>query len=456
MAMKTRPLVRDLVVALVLASALPASAATGAVPDLGPQATVGRLPAGGTTIVEPLAGAPVAAIELWYRAPSTGFGQKPVPSLARLSAQIVAASKPLVGQSLGELVKGVGGRLSITVYNESVEIAAVVPATLARSVVKTMTTAYFAPVLDQTGFQIAQRDVVQEAVFESFNPETVARDAVFGALFVSGPEHFPALGDPRAIGAITLADARAYATRAFRSQNAVLVVSGAVDRSVVSAAATGRPAEGYLAVAETPVTTAIVPQPPEPVTKAFDEPSGGYGWIGPAIADENAATALDFIADYLFGADTGYVTRAAAASDPDAFIVGQFVTLHDPGVLFVAYSGKNPAALRARIEASVTLMQAPLPAADFNSALLAFRYHLLRDLQTPGELADNFGWYAVEGNLEYAPGASGDSGRYFRAIDALTPSFVASVAAKYLQHPAIVTLEPAKAAPSPSPSEAPK
>ena len=122
-----------------------------------------------------------------------------------------------------------------------------------------------------------------------------------------------------------------------------------------------------------------------------------------------------------------------------------------PGVLFVAYSGKKPAALRTRIEAGVTMMQAPLPAASFGSALIAFRYHLLRDLQTPGELADNFGWYAVEGNPEYAPGANGDGGRYFRAIDMLTPDFVASVAAKYLGHPAIVTLEP-----QPSPAPAPK
>jgi predicted Zn-dependent peptidase len=420
-------------------------------PDLGPRATVAYLPAGGLSIVEPLAGAPVAAVELWYRAPSTGFGTTPVPTLARLAAQVVAASKPLVGPSLGELVKSSGGRLSITVYNESVEIAAVVPANVARSVVKTMTTVYFAPVLDQTGFQVALRDVEQEAIFESFNPETVARDAVFGALFQSGPQHYPALGDPRTIGSITLADARGYATRAFRSQNAILVVSGDVDRSVVGAAATGRPAEGNLANPESPAAIALAPTP-EPITKAFDEPSGGYGWIGPPIADEKAATAMDFIADYLFGGDTGTVTRVAGEKDPSAFIVGQFVTLHDPGVLFVAYSGKDPVALRTQIEAGVSSIERPLPAAAFASALIAFRYHLLRDLQTPGELADNFGWYAVEGNAEYAPGASGDSGQYFRAIDALTPSFVAQVATQYLQHPAVVTLEPSNPAPAPSPA----
>ena len=61
---------------ILSASVSPACAATGELPDLGPNTTVGRLPVGGTVIVRPAQGAPVAAIELWYRAPSTGFGEK--------------------------------------------------------------------------------------------------------------------------------------------------------------------------------------------------------------------------------------------------------------------------------------------------------------------------------------------------------------------------------------------
>lgn len=401
--------------------------------------TVSRLARGGTAIVRPAQGAPVAAVELWYRAPSTGFGSKPQPSIARLAAQTVAASKPIVGDSLGKTVRDAGGRLAITVYTDSVEISALVPASSARAVVKAMTTAYFAPVTTDEGFHSAQRDVGQEALFSPFDVETVVRDAVFSQLFTEGPQHFPTVGDPKGIDALTSGDVKSFAVRAFRSQNATLVVSGAVDPSIATAAVPGRvdtvdaelPTPGRLATA------------PTTVAKTFMQPSGGYGWIGPAIASEREATAMDFIADYLFRNDSGFVSKSVSEVNPDAILIGQFITLHDPGVMFVAYSGKGTDAIKSLVDAGFTAMQRPLPAAEFKTALAAFQYHLLSDLQTPIQLADNFGWYAVEGAPAYAPSANGERGAYFEAARSLTPAFVASVAQKYLaKTPAAVTLSP--------------
>ncbi len=429
--------------ALLAASSGVAAAATGDLPSFGPGVSVGRLPAGGTYIVGPLSGAPVAAVELWYRAPSTGFGSKPVPSLARLTAQVVAASKPLVGPSLGTRVNELGGRLAIGVYADSVSISALVPAAAARDVVKAMTVSFFAPVITQDGFESAQRDVVQEAALESFNPETLIRDAVFAQLFSGGPQHFPPLGDPRAVGSIALADVRSFATRAFRSQNAVLVVSGAVDASVGAAAASGRPVTDAQLAMEGHAPAALTPAGPGAESKPFELPAGGYGWVGPRIADEREATALDFVADYLFRPDAGLVSRQLAERFPDAFVVGQFITLYDPGVMFVAYAGQDADGVKAQVDAGLTAMRQPLAPATFAAARRAFEYHLLSDLQTPGQVADNFGWYSVEGNPEYAPGAGGDGGRYFSAAEALTPEFVASVVEKYLTKPAAtVTLRP--------------
>ena len=427
--------------AFLVAVGLPASAATGDLPDLGPNVTVGRLPVGGTVIVRPARGAPVAAIELWYRAPSTGFAAKPSLGIARLAAQMVAASKPIVGEPLGRTVSDAGGRLEITVYGDSVAISAVVPAGSARAIIKVMTTAYFAPVATDDGFQEARREVEQEAQISSFDPETVARDAVFAQLFSAGPQHFPALGAPKDISEISLADARAFAERAFRSQNATLVVSGAVDPAVADAAVGGR--SDADAAPEPPAAPEIA-SALTPVTKNFAENVGGYGWIGPGIADAREATAMDFIADYLFRVDEGYVTRQVAEKYPDALLLGQFITLHDPGVMFVVYSGKDDMpALRALVDDGFAQIQKPIDAATFASRLEQFKYHLLSDLQTPTEMADNFGWYTVEGAPDYAPGANGDAGSYFRAADSLTPEFVAAVARKYFATaPATITLRP--------------
>ena len=117
-------------------------------------------------------------------------------------------------------------------------------------------------------------------------------------------------------------------------------------------------------------------------------------------------------------------------------------------MLFVAFSGKSVDALRAKVDEGIALMRKPLPAATFANALEAFEFHILSDLQTPEHLADNFGWYAVEGNPEYAPGANGEGGVYFRAAGSLTPQFVAAVAEKYLgKPPASVVMMPAPKAP---------
>jgi predicted Zn-dependent peptidase len=422
-----------------------ASAATqDQLPNLGSDVTVSRLPAGGTAIVRPEQGAPVAAVELWFRAPSDGFGAKPVPAIARLAAQTVAASKPIVGDPLGKVVAAVGGRLSITVYSDSVSVSAVVPSNEAAPVVAAMTKAYFAPVVTDDGFRSAQHEVAQESLIATFDAETVVRDAVFGALFASGPQHYPALGEPKSIPQIPFADVRSFAARAFRSSNATLVVSGAVAPTIASAAVAGRSDlanEGPESAAATQLAATV-----DPVTKTFVQPSGGYGWLGPAIVDQREATAMDFIADYLFRVDEGRVSRAVAAKYPDSFVVGQFITLHDPGVMFVAFAGKDASAVRGLVDDGLAAMQKPMEPAAFANALTAFQYHLLSDLQTPTQQADNFGWYAVEGAPAYAPGAGGENGAYFVAARSLTPEYVASVAQKYLgKPPVVVTLKPATA-----------
>jgi hypothetical protein len=226
------------------------------------------------------------------------------------------------------------------------------------------------------------------------------------------------------------------------------VVSGAVDPGVADAAVSGR--SDADAAPEPPAAPEIA-SALAPVTKNFAENVGGYGWIGPGIADAREATAMDFIADYLFRADEGYVTRQVAEKYPDALLLGQFITLHDPGVMFVVYSGKDEVPqLRALVDDGFAQIQKPIDAVTFAARLEQFKYHLLSDLQTPTELADNFGWYTVEGAPDYAPGANGDGGSYFKAADSLTPEFVAAVARKYFATaPATITLRPAPKAKTP-------
>jgi predicted Zn-dependent peptidase len=400
---------------------------------IGAAPVVDRLPGGGRVIVVQTGPSTVAGVSLWYRAPASGFGTTPVPGLARLAASAVAASQPITGTPLGRYVESLGGKLALTSYPNSVAISAQVPADRAGDVVRAMTAAYFAPVLTDAGLQIARRDMADEALYRQFSAEDTLGDALSAALFADGPARYPSVAKPGDLGAISLTVITQYAERAFRPANAILVVTGPVGPDVVAAAVPGR-SDG--AAGQEPALLQHPVAAPAPVTTTGTERAVGLGWTGPAITDEREATALDFVTDYLFRQDTGLVQKTAQSMQTT--ITGKFVTYHDPGIVLVTISGGDVDAARAIVERALANVSKPLDPATFAAARAAFEYHILSDIQTPGELADTFGWYTVEGNPEYAPGSGGTSGKYFTAASALTPEFVAATVTKYLGHPGAV------------------
>ncbi|MGH7660217.1 MAG: M16 family metallopeptidase [Vulcanimicrobiaceae bacterium] len=393
-----------------------------------PPVTTLKLAGGATGLVRPQSGAPVAAVELWFRAPSIGFDATPHPGISHLAALAVAASQPITGTPLAALVARSGGRFSVAVYPQTVEVSALVPATEAAAILRTMSGVYFTPVLTQDGLSQALVEIkTDQRLREIAEPEQTLRDALFDALFSGGADHFSPsdLGDGTAP---TLDEVREFATRAFRAPNATVVLTGAVDAALANSAVPGRTESG---AAEPPGTAAAdVRAQPESVSRPGPVPGFGYAWTGPAINEERAATALDFVADYLFNNDTGSVTQQL--QNLDVGVEAQYVTYHDPGVFYVEVTGPQAEVVRARIDEAIAAMKSPLDAKAFQKARLRFEYHVMSDVSTPLALADNFGWYASEGNAAYAPGADLEDGRYMSSVRALTPEFVAQTVSKYL------------------------
>jgi predicted Zn-dependent peptidase len=426
-----------LAAAFSVSSIMPAAATA---PVAASNVASGALAGGGQYIISHTESAPVAAIALWYRAPSSGFDAAGVPGLGRLAAATVAASAPVTGTPLGRYISEIGGRIAISSYPDSVAISALVPAESAADVVHAMTVSFFAPVVSAEGLKLAQRDVGEEAFFRQFNPEQTIDDALDGALFSDGPARFPSLGPSADVSKINFDQVRTYAERAFRPANAVLVITGAVDASVLATAVPGHadPAPHP----EPPLQAHFVQQPP-PVSTTGVEAGQGLGWVGPAIHDEREATALDFISDYLFRSDTGTVQRAIAGTKSS--VSGKFVTYHDPGVLLVTISGGDVATTRKIVDDALAVARKPLDKPTFAAARDAFMYHMLSDIETPGGMADTLGWYTVEGNQAYAPGAAGQASKYFAVAGSLTPAFVAATVNKYLGQPgAVVAVEAGK------------
>jgi zinc protease len=431
--------------AALLSAALAVSTSAGVSADAPP--LDGKLSGGGTYIVRPLAGAPVAAISLWYRAPASGFETPAVPGLGRLAATAVAASKPIMGTALGTYVNDMGGRMSISAYPESVSVSLLVPADRAAQAITALTRSFFAPVLTDAGVDAARRTVSEEAAIRALSPGAGITDQLYASLFASGPDVTPPFSTPAAVNNVSVDQIRSYAERAFRPANAVLVLSGDVTPALTAAALIGR--EGAAPGPEAPLPNATAL--PAPLRTYGSDRGFGLMWVGPPIADEAAATAFDFIADYLFAEGTPLESAANALGTS---LDGTFVTYHDPGVFLVTATGGNVDAVRTAVTAALERLRTPLPAAAFERARRTFVYRLLSHAETPDLIADNYGWYSVEGAPGYTPGEDGARGRYLQAVAALTPAFIARTVSAYLTRPAAdVTLSNTPPAPKGTPAK---
>jgi zinc protease len=405
----------------------------------------GTLPGGVAYEVRPDRAQSGAAVALWYRAPAGGFDAPAVPGLSRLAAATVSASAPISGTPLAQLVERFGGRLGVAAYPDSVAITALVPPDRVAQTVRAMTSDFFAPVVTAPGFAVAQRDAGENALLRSLEPDAI-EDALGAALFASGPFHDGTIPTAKFAG-VTVDRVRAFADRAFRPANAILILAGNVDRAVLGSVA-ARTGDTSPSTPEPAVSPAPAPRTAEtePLRRTGLISGTGLGWLGPPIADEPAATAMDFLADALFAPRTGTVAKALGSRK--ASVTGKFVTYHDPGVFLVTITGDDAAGARPIVEQALAAAATPMSAAAFEAARAGFVYRLLAAMDTPSEVADTYGWYAVEGAAAYAPAEGGLNGRYFSLAAALTPAGVAQAAARYLGvTPAVVTF--AKRAPAP-------
>lgn len=413
-------------VASFFLSFLPASAAMSQ--------QLGSLPRGGSYVLDPDPTVDSAAIGLWFRAPGAGYDNA-TPGISDLAATAAAVAPLASGKSLYGLVHSVGGELNIEVYPDIVGIGAIVPSSAARRVVAAMTAAYFAPAVDDSALKTARANAAVLGVQQRYESDSTLHDLLFRQIFAGGPAHYaPLPASVSALTSITTSQVNSFAKRAFRAENAVLTLTGNVDASSLSAVTDG---EGGGAM-DTPHDSPLA-QAPVSTTTSGAVDGVGLAWIGPPISDEKAATALDFVADYLFRDESGVVSKDLDKAHSDAEVVGQFITLHDPGVMVVTIGGDHEKQAEQSVLSALATLQQPMDRTTFEAAREAFLYHVAADTQTPQERADNLGWYSVEGNLNYAPGEV--NGTYERSARALDPQYVADVVRRYLgQKPVVVDL----------------
>ena len=396
-----------------------------------------------TSIARKATASPTAALEVWIRCPSSGYGA-PRPGLARLTA-LAIAEQASAGTSLRADARAAGAQIAVSVYHESTEIAILTPAYTSPTLLEKLLRQALSPHVDEKAFEAARQRLAAQQVASLDMPEEVLRDTLFAHMFLSGPLHESSFGDPRTLTGLTLADVSSFAARAYVPENEIVVAVGDVDRDdVATRIAAAAPAAAPAAAMPESALASYTDVPLSVNRPSLSDGGVALGWAGPPIADEKAATAMDFLSDYLTHPTEGVVSKIVNAAAANADFSGQFVTLRNPGVFYVTASGDK---LDPTIAASVirdairNALRKPLSDDEFARARTAYINHLLGSMQTSQGLADNYGWYFSQGALPYSPSATDAAlaGQYFNAVASLTPAYVASIANRYLQaKPAIV------------------
>jgi len=444
---------RGVIAALSLSSAVtlafpatPAPAIAG--PELAPGETT--LSDGLTTEVRHATGSGAVALEVWVRCPADGWSSTQ-PGIARLTALAVLAAKD-GGTSLRDAVRARGGQLGISIFQTATEFAVLSPADQAPALEDALVRAVFRPVIDGAALDDARTRLAAEQADSAQSSQSVLRDKVFAAMFSTGPLHDSTLGDSQLLQTATLNDVRDFAARSYVASASAVVALGNGDTAALNAhlAPAAPAASTALAIPDSPIATAPA-QPIQVTSPNVDVPGVALAWTGPPITDERAATAMDFLSDYLADQQSGTFALAASATTAGSAIQGQFVTLERPGVFFVTASGTgvDPATMETALRGALDpVLARPLARDQFSRAIAAYETRLLRQMDSPQGLADNYGWYFAQDAPAYAPSATDATmgGAYFAAAASLTPDFVHDVARRYLgAAPIVVDLAPVKA-----------
>lgn len=440
---RTRAALASMSFALACACFSPSLGAAGGAPALTPTQT--QLPDGLTLITRKATASPTAALEIWIKCPANGYGA-PRPGLARLTALALVEQKS-GGSSLRDEAKKSGAQIAISVYQESTEVAILAPAYLSPALLERLVNQVLHPHLDQAAFEAARQRLAAQQVASVDMVDQVLRDSLFAHIFASGPLHDSTYGDPKTLTGLGLGDISSFAERAYVPANEIVVAVGDVDGSDV-AKRVGAAAPAAAPAQSMPESTvATFSDAPLALNRDSISESGvAIGWVGPPIQDERAATAMDFLSDYLTHPTQGVVTKAVNLASADTLFGGQFVTLRNPGIFYVTASGEklDPTIVSGTIrDAMRNALRGPLSEAEFQRARAVFISHLLRDMQTSQGLADNYGWYFAQGALGYSPSATDTalSGVYFQQVAALTSDYVYSIARRYLlATPAVILL----------------
>lgn len=172
----------------------------------------------------------------------------------------------------------------------------------------------FNPLYDPKEYELEKEVVIEEIKRGRDNPDRLLMEMFFDAAYPDHPYGRPVIGYEETVRNVSIQEARDFHSKHYRSDNAVLVVTGGFDRAAVSKAIDQFYAK--LEKPQTPLTrmsAPALPPPTGPEVKVSESDQVALakvfiGFRGPAGHDPNAPT-MDLLSSVLSGGKSSRLTE---------------------------------------------------------------------------------------------------------------------------------------------------
>ncbi len=382
-------------------------------------------------VVEPVAGAPVVAIQVWIG--SGGLDEGPQErGLAHLHEHMLFKGTPQRG--VGEIaaaVERVGGQINAWTSNDQTCYHVVVPSHAWRQGLDVLADAVCRSSFDSEELVKEIEVVVEEIKRAADSPGQVAWRRMFEMAFAGHPYALPVLGTEESVRSMDRARMLAFYSRHYVAGNATVVVAGDVGEAEARAAVQQAFAELPAVAAPAKPALDLVPPPAAAIVEktAFSESRLLLAWPAPTMLHPDAA-ALDVLAIVLGQGESSRLTQRVQRELGLANDVGASSWTPQHAGLFaltaLSSADRLPAAREAALEEVQKIRREGISEEELTKARRNLLAEAIYKRETMEGLSHSLGFYAA------AVGDPHADREYDRRVAAVTCADVQRVAQRWL------------------------
>ncbi len=215
---------------------------------------------------------------------------------------------------ISSLVERNGGEMNAYTSSDSTVYYLNMPSDQAALGLSILSDLVFRPLYDPKEYELEKEVVIEEIKRGRDNPDRMLMEDFFDAAYPDHPYGRPVIGYEDTVRNASVQEARDFHARHYRPDNAVLVVTGGFDRSVIQAAIEKHFAgltKPATPLAKTPEPALAPPAGPEVRVKQSDQVALAkvfIGFRGPAGRDPEAPT-MDLLSSVLSGGKSSRLTE---------------------------------------------------------------------------------------------------------------------------------------------------